>query len=91
MAFWNLLGALGCGTGMQGVRWDGRASYLWRAHSTIAFTCVANSEKERLIISSTDKSSVRSRLRIMLYVRRNWLASLQWHRHKGGERGREGL
>lgn len=39
-------------------------------------TCVANSEKERLIMSSTDRSSVRSRLRIMLYVRRNWLDNL---------------
>lgn len=78
MAFGNSLGALGCGYGMKGCGRVGD-SYMWRTH-----TCVANSEKDRLIMSSTDRSSVRSRLRIMLYVRRNWLASLQQHRHEVG-------
>jgi hypothetical protein len=50
----------------------------------VPITCVANSEKERLIMSSTDRSSVRRRLRIMLYVRRNWLASLPFPTRQRG-------
>lgn len=58
----------------------GRTSLTFRCWSG-SRRCDAFSEKERLIISSTLSASTRSRLRIMLYVRRNWLDSfVAWPR-----------
>ena len=46
------------------------------ALSSGADRCAWNSAKLRRSMSSTFKSSTRSRFKIMLYVRRNWLSSL---------------